>query len=99
MPRAEGRRFVNAAKDVARTVRQCQTPERSSAARVLQRTAVALPIIKANQPLASGRHRGSFGIENLKDIPARALRLGRLDTGKMLTIPIENRPRSGLTAF
>src|SRR5262249_44017719 len=74
-------------------------PESSSSPRVLQRTAVPLPIIKADQSLAAGRDGSGLGIENFENISSRSLRLGRLDAGKMLPVPVENGPGGSLASL
>src|SRR5205807_8139725 len=96
---AEGRRLINAAKDMAGAMGERQTPEDTAGARILERTAIPLPVIETDQPFAAWRHGGGPGIEKLVDIASRAFRLGKLVTRKVLAIPVEDGAGRGLAAF
>src|SRR5438105_2132728 len=70
MTRSESGRFIDAAEKVAWTVGKRHAPKGAAGPRVLERTAVALPVVQANQAVRAGWHRRRLGIQQFVNILA-----------------------------
>src|SRR5262245_53418990 len=80
-------------------MRKSQSPKRSARAGIFARAAISLPIIQANDSIASRLDGSGLRVEHFINISTVPLRLGGFVAGEVLAVPVQDRSGRGLTTF